>query len=256
MTKSEILSLVLSILSGVLGGVVVTIVNYFLNKNKTNAEIGKIKAETDLIIAETNAKTASNMDSLSASLIYKLDNATEQVIYDSATKGKYQPFVGTEGRFWSSKENQYVGPKGLGKLTPEESKKDGLILNIQRTNTDGRFAVELKQYKYNGEEHDCIPKSDLIAGKRKIRIRCEAKVNTDNVEHTLVFILRNKATKIWLASRKEKVTRTDEWTFIEAFFEVTPTADLQFRIDDQDVSKAPSGVQIRKFLLTEKIPTK
>ena len=65
-----------------------------------------------------------------------------------------------------------MSARGEGSLIFE----DGGILNIQRTNTEGRFEIVLIKYFYNGKGHTFIPKNELIAGKRMIKLTFEAKV--------------------------------------------------------------------------------
>lgn len=63
MNQSEIIVAVIALISGVLGGAGVTIINHFLSKKKNDWEIRKLQAETEKIRAET--KTLVNkLDSL------------------------------------------------------------------------------------------------------------------------------------------------------------------------------------------------
>jgi hypothetical protein len=235
MNSGDLISIILSLVSGVIGGVVVAIVNHLLTKRKTEAEIKKLEAETTKILAETKQMVGA--------VSYELATTGERVIYDSAKGYAQNDFQGKEGRFYV--DNKRSGPKGLGTLTVEE----GGVLNIQRTNTGGRFEVRLQRYLYDNLEQKRIPRNALIAAQRKLRISCQAKVLGG--EHSLRFVLKNDETGAWLANEKVRVTRND-WTPITLYFQVSPDVDLWVRIDDEQVAQAPSSVQIRNLVVAER----
>ena len=79
------------------------------------------------------------------------------------------------------------------------------IVNVQRRNTDGRYEIWLQQYSYGGSEVSEIPGNDLITGKRKIRVSCEAKVVGGS--HVLRFILIRNEDKKWIASQMKFIDR-------------------------------------------------
>jgi hypothetical protein len=235
MSSGDLISIIPSLVSGVIGGVVVAIVNHLLTRRKTEAEIKKLEAETTKILAETKQMIGA--------VSYELATTGERVIYDS-TKGYAQnDFQGKEGRFYV--DNKPSGPKGLGTLAVEE----GGVLNIQRTNTAGRFEVRLQRYLYDNLEQKRIPRNVLIAAQRKLRISCQAKVLGG--EHSLRFVLKNDETGAWLANEKVRVTRND-WTPITLYFQVSPGVDFWVRIDDEQVARAPSSVQIRNLVVAER----
>jgi hypothetical protein len=250
-TNSDILTLITSIISGVIGGVIVAIVNHYLTRTKMEAEIGKLEAETEKIRAETKV-IVSSVENLSATVDYKLDHTAEEVIYDSSKRFDPYDFRGVEGQFWNVKEKRFTGPKGTGMLLIEEDMavKGGMVLNIKRTNTEGRYEVWLQKFFYHGREKEVIPANQQIAGKRKLRVSCEAKVFDG--EHSLRFVLKNEKSGQWLADSKVQVTRK-EWAVIDLYFQVSPEANTQLRIDNEEVSKAPSSVQIRRLKIAERI---
>lgn len=177
-------------------------------------------------------------------IVKKLDSA-KQIIYDSS-KGCYtSDFKGAEGFFWKGKfdKAEKISGQGLGVLEVE-----GGVLNVRRTNTEGRFEIKLQRYSYNGQDEDRIPENVEISGKRKLRIACQAKVPAG--EHSLHFVLKNEKTQDWLGDQTIKITKSG-WTDINLLFLVDPTQDCWLRIDDQDVSKAPSSIQIRNLLVEE-----
>jgi hypothetical protein len=64
-----------------------------------------------------------------------------------------------------------TGCKGTGTLNFANG-----ILNLQRSNVDGRYEITLHAYVFSDSEKDLIPKDDLIAGQRRFRNSWEAKV--------------------------------------------------------------------------------
>jgi len=248
MVTSDLLTFLSSLLSGVIGGSIVAIVNYYLTRRKTEAEIEKLRAETAKARAETKVIEA-NVENLSATMSYKFTNTAERVIYDSTKSADPHDFRGAESQFWNPQENKPTGPRGAGALTIERG-KDGVILNLRRTNTEGRYEIWLQRFLYDGHERDVIPKNELIAGKRKLHVSCEAKVVDSG--HSLRFVLRDEQKGQWLANSVTKLTK-NEWTPVDFYFQIPPTVNTQFRIDDEAVSKAPSSVQIRKLVVAERV---
>lgn len=241
MNNSDFITVISSLVSGVLGGVVVALVNHFLTRRKTEAEIKKLEAEAEKIKAETN--------NLSATVQYQLSSTKERVIYDSVQFGEPYDFKGVESQMWNLEENRHMGETGLGELNIETG-KDGIVLNVERKNTGGRYEIWLYKYRYDNQEKEYIPSNHLISGTRKIHVSCQVKAV--NGEHTIIFILRDKETRHWLASNKI-TTKGNEWTTIDRYFQIPPTADVHFRIDLQEPSTVPSSVQIRKLIIAEKV---
>jgi len=67
--------IITALISGLLSGIVITTLNYFLNKKKTDAEITKLKAETEKLIHETR--------NLSNKIEENLLDYEEKVIYNN-----------------------------------------------------------------------------------------------------------------------------------------------------------------------------
>jgi hypothetical protein len=242
MNSIDTLNIIVSLFSGVMGGVVVAIVNYYLSKRKTEAEIRKLEAETEKIRVETSQIVTN----LSATVGYKLADTAERIIYDGTKECDPYDFRGVEGQFWSATEKKHIGPKGLGTLTVEK----GGILNVRRTNTEGRFEIWLQRYHYDGVQKTFVPKNELIAAQRQVRVSCQAKAVGG--EHTLRFVLRQEQTGTWLANERIRING-NEWTPFDLYFQISPMEDWQLRIDNEDVSQAPSSVQIHHLVLAERM---
>jgi len=234
-------SLINALISGVLGGVVVAFLNYWLTRKKTWAEIEKFKAETEKIRRELS----QTVDNISDAVSYKLSNLAERSIYDSKGRDVGFDFQGGDAQHYAvvDGKDQPVSSFSKGTLTFEP----GGVLNIQRLNTEGRYEVWLNRYFFKGTEVISIPRDDLMAGQRSLRVDFEAKAA--GAEHTLRVLLKNKTN--WIAHEQRRVTE-NSWTPIKIYFQISPAEECRLRIDDMDVSKAPSSVQIRNFSIVEK----
>jgi hypothetical protein len=170
----------------------------------------------------------------------------EQIIYDGRGGIDGFDFRGQEAELWTGvgTNAKPISPKGHGTLKREE----GGILNVRRTDTDGRFEVWLQRFSFEGKDYSYIPKNLHISGKRKLRISFEAK--TVGGEHTLRFVIRIEE-GYRLAEDIVRVSAS-EWKSFEVFLQFDPTQDCQLRIDDESVSKAPSSVQIRNIVVAER----
>jgi hypothetical protein len=235
---------VATVVAALLSGLLVAVVTYFINRRKTEAETERTRAETEKLRAETE-KLRSELRTLSETVATSLPRR-EQILLDGRVHLDSFDVRWQGGSLYKriDGEDRAITPRGEGTLTIEQ----GGILNIQRSNTDGRFELWVQRVLYRGREYPVLPKTELIAGRRKVRIACEAKAIGG--EHSLRFILRAPSGARFSDAIK-RVTR-NEWTPIEVALHADPTQDAQIRIDDEDVSAAPSSVQIRQLLIVER----
>lgn len=243
--SSDLLNFLGSLLSGVVGGVIVAVVNYYLFKRKTIAEVSKIEAETEKTRAETK-KLLSEFEDISATVGYKLNDSDERIIYNSNTKSDPFDFKGVEGQLWNNEQQNHIGPKGKGTLTMEKG-----VINIKRSDNLGRYEAWLQRYVYDGVELQHIPKNEIIAGKRKLRVSCQAKaIGSD---HSLEFVIKDEKTGTVPAHSKQKIIGNNNWVPVDLYFQVSPTEDYIFRIYDLEITTIPSSVQIRSLVIAERI---
>ena len=191
--------------------------------------------------------TADAPSSINRSLVEALSKRKDQVvIYDSSSRDIMFDFQGIEGHIWRGKgaEAKPVTPKGKGRLTFEP----GGILTVERTNAEGRFEIRLLEYDYQGTRGKSVPRNSAIRGDRKLWLHCEARVF--GATHCLMFVAKNQETETWLANEQRKL-ESDKWTPIDVYFRVDPNLEFFLRIDDVEVSLAPSRVQIRDIRLSE-----
>jgi hypothetical protein len=216
-----------SLPSALLGGVVAAFINYLLTRKKMDTEIRRNELEIQRLEAH-----------LSATMTYVLPTLGETVVYPLRGGIQRADFRGEGGSRFNSRS-------GRGELSLDNS-----TLRIHRTNTDGRYVVELLRYVYQGQEMSALPKNEQLLGGRKLRLQCDVRVVGG--EHTLDFALReDTAEERWLAHHRERITR-DEWIPINAFFRVPSHMGCCFLIEDRSVSKANSSVHIRNLILAER----
>lgn len=183
---------------------------------------------------------ASSLQAAVGTALYQVKDAIrqEKVLYDSQFDFKPYYFEHRNGYIW--KDGKPSTPKGEGTLTVLADS----VLKLARTNTHGRNEIELLR---NGPDQPSIPRKHDVS-YRMLRVSCSARV--EGGEHTLRFVAKDIVAKEWADTKKIKVTATD-WVDVDAYLRVPSTSDLLFRIDDEEVSVAPSSVFIKNLKITE-----
>jgi hypothetical protein len=142
-----------ALISSIIGGLLVAIVNQLLTKRRTDAEIDKFKAEADKFRAEAE-KIRSEIGDLKTTVgeanYYANPVPSERIIYD-----------GTKG----------ITGYDIDTITGTLEIKDGSI--SYQSEYVGEF--RLSKYMYGDSEKSFLPKNELIT-VRRLRISYEAKV--------------------------------------------------------------------------------
>ncbi len=221
--------------SSIIGRIGGGIMNLLLNRRW-------IGAETDKIIVEPN-KIQTERQNLNETVIA---TTKEQLLFDGSAKITGFHVRGEGGHLYarSGANVHIVGARGEGELTILEEQ----ILNVVHANADGRYEVLLQEYRYNGQTSSVIPKNDAIAGKRTLRISCEAK--TSGGAHIVRFVIRNPETGQRLAQELKNINN-NEWTPISAFLQADASQNAEMRIYHETGSVLPSRIQLRKLILAE-----
>jgi hypothetical protein len=231
-----------ALLPAIFGGVLVALVNYIFTRGKTKAEIRNLEAQTEEIRIRMN-----NVANISATLGYKSAETAERIIYSSENRDIGFDFSPGRGEhIWKNVggKDTPIGDKGRGSLSFEA----GGILHFQKENTEGRIESWLQRYSYNDVYSKSIPKDPTVT-QRIIHLSCEAKVIGG--EHTLKFLFKNEKTNKGIASADKRVTE-ESWTKLDMYLSVSPIEECRLRIDDLEVFKVPSSVQLRNLVLVEK----
>lgn len=170
--------------------------------------------------------------------------ADESVVYNNTSGNLGFDFAGSTGRI-------YDGNKPITEVGEGELRIDKGIINIERYNTDGRYELYLRKYMLGARENEVIPKDTTEDKPRRFRVACEAR-SIDDGEHNLRFVMRDREKKKWIGKSVLHRICSPEWRRIEAHFTVPPLIEAELRIDDEGVSMAPSTVQIRKLMMTQR----
>ena len=208
--------ILVSLISSIIGGVLVAVINLIFAKNRTNAETKKFLAETDKIKAETE-KIRYEIEKLYSNFA---SSAQEKIIYD-----------GTKGI------NGYDIVEYLGCAI-----KDGVLI-FEKLN--GSFF--LGKYLYDGKTFDFLPKNILIGSARKLRISFETKVTEGSCR--LNFVFRPKESTGELAILKIVVSQTD-WKKSDLYFRIPASDDSTLQIFLEPESENGS-LQLRNLVLAE-----
>jgi hypothetical protein len=172
----------------------------------------------------------------------------ERIIYSSAGRDVGFDFRGERAQIWQTVDGVDRPVSGFGEGTL--SFENGQVLNIRRSNTDGRYAVTLETYFFGGTVTPLIPRDDAIVGQRSVRVSFEAK--SIGAEHTLRILLKNEETNKWVAPHRERRISDNLWIPVREYFQFSPE-QCKLRIGDLNVTKAPSSVQIRNFTVAERV---
>jgi hypothetical protein len=163
-----------------------------------------------------------------------------KVLYSSRNAPQLADFVAYGARFFGEERDK---PQGSGSFRVQNG-----ILVIERSNAAGRFVVELRQYKIGDQIRHYIPRNDLTAGQRLLRLTCDVK-STHGTQR-IIFVIKQKDRGDRLSEHTETVSR-NEWSAVEAVFRLSPFEDCYLRIDDQELTEPNSGLHIRNLVLSE-----
>lgn len=205
------------------------------NSKLIEAQTDKTKIETDQIRADLERNTAN----LSNQLEYRLSQSQARVLYDGR-----QSMDGFDFQFEPVESAD-------GDLTVRGQGADAPYLALRRTNTSGRVMIRLQSYFINGDRASVIPSGQDPGPSRRLRVQGEARVVGG--AHTLLVRVKGDGDPpgAYLGEKRERLT-SDAWHEFDAFFEVPADRDCGIRFDDRSVSAAPSTLEIRKIVVSER----
>jgi|HubBroStandDraft_6_1064221.scaffolds.fasta_scaffold113712_1 hypothetical protein len=226
--------LAVALITAILGGVVVAIFNWLVNRKKTAAEIVKLRLESEKLSKDLQGINQS-IQEVSAKI-----SQNERVIYDGTKEMSGFDFKGVGERYFGEDNSR---PIGEGNLTVSDN-----VLQILRGNTGGRYRVILQRYFYDSKELEYIPKNPSLSNKRKLKISCQAR--TTNGTHDLLFTLKRRDDGA-VFERTETTRVTKEWRNLIHFVRVDAIDDVLLWIDDQGVTIPDTVLYIRNLSFTE-----
>jgi hypothetical protein len=221
----------ISLISSVLGGLLVALTNNLLIRRKTEAETLKLRAETEKVKAEAD-KIKAESKKLSASLVeanYYAVTVDERILYD--------------GR--SGIEGYDIRAVGAGKNFHEI--RNGVLI-VRRTSDQRVYQIHLRKYVYEKREREYLPRNGLLTGPRKLRVSCEVKIVQGY--HSLLFAITS-VPQDQLLDRNEVVVDRSEWTEVDLYFKFPAHYDCILQIVDLPKSQ-PGSLFLRKLVLAER----
>jgi hypothetical protein len=241
-----------AIIAGLLSGAGTSVVGYLLTRRETATRLELAKEESAANIQEAEArarKTLAEAERISVDVEQARSAAAENVAgAASYAASPAVPVVVYDSRpgfeLFDFRQEVEGGAEAVVTL------KDG-ILNIERRNMDGRFFLWLESYAALRGHAKLLASRGDIEGERKLRLQCQARAIGG--EHTLLLrvIAKDALPGDYLARWRERL-RPSEWVPIDWYFQIPATEDCSIRIDDRSVTKAPSAVQIRNLVITER----
>lgn len=178
-------------------------------------------------------------------------HSNEIVVYSSEKSSLLgHDFTGKGSQLWDGRE--HVGGRARGELNFVGEKRE--IINLIRTNNDGKYQLGLRRYDYRGRSSDVLPGDLAISGKRRLRVSGEVKVVGG--PHRLV-LRWNPPEDGYRLAEKEILVVSDSWSPFDEYFQVDPARDCYLRIDDHyQAGTTPSALQVRRIIVTEEIAEK
>lgn len=250
---------VLAALFGAAGGIVSSVGVSLLARKKTaaeaelaTAEAVKARAEAARATAETarmsleteelrkhQQQISSRVANNEASLAYERSGARLLSVYDSDR----EPFNPLDFQLL-----QNDGAQARLDIAVDDDGDTALVLF--RANSAGRVYLWLLRYDYLGSP-EVIPVGAAAGIRRRLRVQCE--VRALSAGHTFLLVLKSVDSPPGehLDERRERI-EGEQWVSIDAVFSVATARDFRLRIEDRNVSAAPSRLEIRRLVITER----
>lgn len=211
-----------ALITSVIGGLLVAIVNHILTRRKYNAEIDKLKAETEKIRSETRHE-------LNETKYYDSPTANEKIIYD-----------GTKGIAGYDIHSIYAAC---------DIQKGMMIIQVDKWGW-GRF--ELQNYTYEGKSYPYIPKDETISGLRRFHISYEVKAIGASYEVSAFLWETPEVEDEPSIDDRNVDVNNSEWKLVHFYLKAPPNKNYTVNIGTQHTSGGGS-LQIRRLIVTERI---
>jgi hypothetical protein len=142
-------------------------------------------------------------------------------------------------------DNKEVGEQSVGKLDI----KDG-VLNLKRTNKDGRFIIRILEYNNNNITGKFIKSNINLEGDRRILVSFKAKIIGGS--HSIRVVCTKKDSHLWVHKANFKfVIESKEYQDFNQILKVPANEDFNIRMEDIEVENPQSSIQIRDFMVKE-----
>lgn len=216
----------------------------YIETLKTELEIDKIKMEIEVLdkSSETNSENISEIQNV---LIEQLPMYhDEKIVYANKTGNIGFDFSGYGRKIHVN--GKAVSEDGSGSISFIENE----IISVVRNKVGGKYSVSLKTYNIDGQTKEFIPANMLDDRSRRIRVSCEARIL--DKEHSIRLLVQDMQSFQWVGKSVVHRISSNEWRRIEGYFYIPPHVKAIIRIDDEEVDTAPSTVQLRRVMVTQR----
>jgi hypothetical protein len=234
-------------IAGLLSGAVTSLVGWVLTRRDTRTRLDLAKQESDANVQKTVAETEQIRLEIEQTRRAALAEVAGAVRYLTSPQEARVVFDGRDrlDPFDFHKEELYGAQARL-------AEQDGMLV-IVRDNTEGNARIRLESYA-NPEGRGTVLErlGDSADDRRHLRVRCQLRAV--DAEHTVLLrlVARNALPDEWLGRWRERLTPGAAWVSIDWYVELPAAEDIFFRIEDRSVSNAPSSVQMRNLVITER----
>ena len=210
------------LISSIIGGLLVAVVNHFLTRKKTQAEVEKLKAEADKMKMEADKVRIE---------IEKLNSAVEETSSLLAT---------------TAEEIIYDGTEITGIEDYDIEGQIDIIHNILVMKAREFHEFRLRRYLYSGKYTDFLPKNEGLA-KRMLRVGFETKATQGEGFFIICFeTLEHESLEV-ITSRIDHT----EWKKINRYIQLPSDKDCLLTVLLE--SLPPGSFQLRNLVLAERV---
>ena len=245
--NSTVLAAAVAAVFGIVGGMVSAWFVHWLRRDENRANLDKTKQEIEKTKQDMQ-QTALNMEQTRLEIEQMRGNVQAAVSYqraESAVVTLYDSRQGFSG--FDFVMHPWSGAEGRIALIDGDVRSG--TVSLERSNRDGGVRLELKSYMFRGSSVTVLP----AAGATR-RLRAELEVRALGADRTIRLVMKDpkSGAGVHLADWSAKLVADAPWTPIDAYFVFPGNTEALFRIDDQSVAGAPSTLQIRKLVLTQR----
>jgi hypothetical protein len=210
--------------------IVLLVIFYFVRRN----ELSKNKRS----ISEIPLPISSSKPTPS---LLSVEPPTSRVLFDM-NKADEKWFYGKPEFNYDTKGVQY-GKKATGSYNFTNS-----ILEIERSNTDGKYVIKLIKYISGEGTSNLIEKDKMHVGDRIVRISFSAKVSQGS--HMIWFVPKRPGEHSWIGNTYANQTVASlNWSRLNLEFSISQNLDFEIYIQDSDTKNANTSLQIKDLII-------
>lgn len=173
---------------------------------------------------------------------YKKNNET--VLVDCISQDNFEI---ERPKGWDQKEKREIGEPAEGTCII----KNG-VLNIERINIEGRFLIRIIKYKICKEWIGFIKSKPELDSDRRLYVTFEAKVIGG--KHTFRVMCKDINTNDWVnygsAHHSFRIS-SEKYHHYKKELKVPTNVEFRIQVDDTEVEKPNTSIQIRGFKVVE-----